>query len=124
MVCHGTFPVYYLFPNIQINVAPSGIILVRTYPDPGNPARSISRIGFYSRPEPLETNAEQIRGISQTFADVIRDEDYAVAARSQLGAEAGVPEFNVFGRNEPALHDDHNTYREALGMEPLELVDA
>ena len=57
------------------------------------------------------------------FAEVIRDEDSAVAARSQIGADAGLPEFAVFGRNEPALHHYHNTYREALGMEPLELIE-
>ena len=62
--------------------------------------------------------------VTQRLATVIRDEDYAVAARSQLGAEAGVPAYNVFGRNEPALHHYHNTYREALGMEPLELLEA
>lgn len=122
-ISQGTFPVYYLFPNIQINVAPFGFILVRTYPKPGDPAHSISRIGFYSRPKPLEEFGDRIRGISQNFASIIRDEDYAVAARSQLGAEAGVPEYNVFGRNEPALHHYHNTYREALGMEPLELLE-
>jgi phenylpropionate dioxygenase-like ring-hydroxylating dioxygenase large terminal subunit len=123
-ISQGTFPVYYLFPNIQINVAPFGIILVRTYPKPGDPAHSISRIGFYSRPEPLEEFGEQIRAIGTDFANIIRDEDYAVAARSQLGAEAGVPAYNVLGRNEPALHHYHNTYREALGMEPLELLEA
>lgn len=32
------------------------------------------------------------------------------------------PEYTIFGRNEPALHHYHNTYREALGMEPLELL--
>jgi phenylpropionate dioxygenase-like ring-hydroxylating dioxygenase large terminal subunit len=121
-ICQGTFPVYYLFPNVQINVTPFGFVLVRTYPKPGDPAHSVSRIGFYSRAEPLERNGDMIRGISQNFASIIRDEDYAVAARSQLGAEAGVPEYNVFGRNEPALHHYHNTYREALGMEPLELL--
>jgi phenylpropionate dioxygenase-like ring-hydroxylating dioxygenase large terminal subunit len=123
-ISQGTFPVYYLFPNIQLNVAPFGFILVRTYPKHGDPAHSISRIGFYSRPEPLAEFSEQIRGIAQNFANIIRDEDYAVAARSQLGAEAGVPAYNVFGRNEPALHHYHNTYREALGMEPLELLQA
>lgn len=123
-ISQGTFPVYYLFPNIQLNVTPFGLVMVRTYPDPKDPARSISRIGFYSRPEPLEESADLIRNISQTFSDIIRDEDYAVAARSQLGAEAGVPEFNVFGRNEPALHHYHNTYREALGMDFLPLIEA
>jgi len=122
-ISQGAFPVYYLFPNIQLNVAPFGLVMVRTYPDPKDPARSVSRIGFYSRPEPLEESADLIRNISQTFSDVIRDEDYAVAARSQLGAEAGVPEFNVFGRNEPALHHYHNTYREALGMDLLPLIE-
>ncbi len=29
----------------------------------------------------------------------------------------------LFGRNEPALHHYHNTYREALGMEPLPLIE-
>ena len=29
----------------------------------------------------------------------------------------------VFGRNEPALHHYHNTYREALGMPLLELIE-
>ena len=60
---------------------------------------------------------------TKNFAEIIRDEDYWVAARSQLGAEAGVPGFNIFGRNEPALHHYHNTYREALGMERLEFVE-
>jgi len=123
-ISQGTFPVYYLFPNIQVNVSPFGIVLVRTYPDPEDPARSTSRIGFYSRRDALEEQGEMVRRVTRTFADIIRDEDYAVAARSQIGAESGRPEYNIFGRNEPALHHYHNTYREALGMEPLELLPA
>ncbi len=61
--------------------------------------------------------------IAEAFARIIRAEDSVAAARSQLGAEAGIPESNIFGRNEPALHHDHNTYREALGMEPLERLE-
>lgn len=34
---------------------------------------------------------------ADTLADVIRNEDDAVAARNQIGAEAGVPKYNVFG---------------------------
>ena len=56
--------------------------------------------------------------------EIIRDEDYAVAATSQLGAESGLQDSMLFGRNEPALHHYHNTYREALGMEPLPLIEA
>ena len=99
------------------------MILVRAYPDPSNPGRSFSRISFHSRAEPLETHREEILGVSQTFADIIRDEDYAVAARSQIGADSGLQEHVIFGRNEPALHHYHNTYREALGLPPLEVYE-
>ena len=61
---------------------------------------------------------------ARIFGDIIRDEDYAVAASSQLGAESGFQDSLLFGRNEPALHHYHNTYREALGMEPLPLIEA
>ncbi|HIF92318.1 MAG: aromatic ring-hydroxylating dioxygenase subunit alpha [Myxococcales bacterium] len=121
-ITQGTSPNYFLFPNIQINVTPFGLLLFRTYPRPGDPARSFSRVGFYARPELLKEFGEMIANITQVLADVIRDEDYAVAARSQIGADAGVPDHNVFGRNEPALHHYHNTYRRVLGMEPLELL--
>ena len=122
-VSQGTFPVYYLFPNVQLNVTPFGFVMFRVYPDPTDPTRrTISRIGFYARKSALESHEERIRETLDNFAHIIRAEDYMVAARSQIGAEAGVPKFTIFGRNEPALHHYHNTYREALGMEPLELL--
>ena len=110
---------YYLFPNIQLNVTPFGVVLVRTYPDVKDPARSTTRIGFYSRSELLEEQREQVLGISQAFADVIWKEDFATLLRSQIGADAGIPESVVFGRNEPALHSIHNNFRDALGLQPL-----
>ena len=48
-ISQGTFPVYYLFPNVQVNVTPFGVVLVRTYPDPKDPARCVSRIRFAVR---------------------------------------------------------------------------
>jgi phenylpropionate dioxygenase-like ring-hydroxylating dioxygenase large terminal subunit len=122
-ICQGTFPVYWLFPNIQVNVTPFGFVLFRVYPDQEDPTRQTrTRISFYARPDAMETFGEQIQQILSDFATIIRDEDYAMAKRSQLGAEAGVPDHTVFGRNEPALHHYHRTYREALGMKPLEFV--
>ncbi len=58
------------------------------------------------------------------FGEVVRDEDYEVASTCQRGAESGLQETVLFGRNEPALHHYHNTYREALGMEPLPLLES
>jgi nitrite reductase/ring-hydroxylating ferredoxin subunit len=79
-------------------------------------------ISMGSLPEARERFGEQIEEITRNFAVVIRDEDYAVAARSQIGAESGLIDHMVFGRNEPALHHYHSTYRRALGMEPLERI--
>jgi hypothetical protein len=53
---------------------------------------------------------------------VIEAEDYVVAASGHRGALSGALEHVVFGRNEPALHHYHNTYRAALGMPALEKV--
>ena len=44
------------------------------------------------------------------------------AASGHRGALSGAQEYMIFGRNEPALHHYHNTYRAALGMSPLEAV--
>ena len=40
---------------------------------------------------------------------------------TQKAAENGLLEHLLFGRNEPALHHFHNTFREALGMAVLEV---
>ena len=124
-ISQGTFPVYYLFPNVQLNVTPFGFVMFRVFPDRADPTRrTVSRIGYYARKDALEAFGERIQETLDSFASIIRSEDYMAAARSQLGAEAGVPEYTVFGRNEPALHHYHNTYREALGMEQLEMLKA
>ena len=125
-ITQGAFPVYYLFPNIQINVGQHNVILVRVYPDPKNPGHSISRISFMARPHLAEVPEfrQRMADGMRFFASVIRDEDYQAAASSWVGAAAGVDEVFRFGRNEPALHHYHNTYREALGMELLPLLPA
>jgi phenylpropionate dioxygenase-like ring-hydroxylating dioxygenase large terminal subunit len=117
----AALPVYYLFPNVQVNVLSRSVVLVRLYPQPEDPARSVARISFYAQPEHIDN--PEVTAIFHGFADVIRDEDFEVASRSQVGADAGIPDHVVFGRNEPALHHYHDTYREALGMPALPLVE-
>ena len=119
----GAFPVYYLFPNVQLNVGENAIILVRAYPDPLDPGHSVSRISFYANPELLASDGDEVRMRLRFFGEVVRDEDYKVAESCQRGAEAGLQESVLFGRNEPALHHYHNTYRAALGMELLPLIE-
>ncbi len=127
----GALPVYYLFPNVQLIIGLSGPTLIRVYPDRDNPHSSCSRVSFYLDDEKAaefqSTRLADPTDLAQRmigFAEVIRDEDYVVAASAHIGAMSDAQTYVTFGRNEPALHHYHNTYREALGMSPLETVEA
>jgi len=137
-ICKGAFPVYYFFPNIILNVSGEGIILVREYPLDNSPHRSVSKISFYFWPHVIDnlkelgidpSNIEENETAQANdihpysgFGEIIRDEDYVAAAASHKGLRAGTLDFMTFGKNEPALHHYHNTYREALGLDPLSLI--
>ena len=131
-ICTGTLPVYYLFPNIIFMPTPEGAFLVKEYPLEDSPHKSVSKISFYFYPEALEaakkmgvspeTGQNPLEELYTAFGNVIRDEDYVAAASSHRGLNSGNLEFLTFGRNEPALHHYHNTYREALGLQKLPLI--
>lgn len=65
-----------------------------------------------------------IATIAQTFAEIIRDEDYVMGESKQLAANAGSLDQIIFGRNERALHHYHATYAVWLGAESLPLLDS
>ncbi|MFT5013479.1 MAG: phenylpropionate dioxygenase-like ring-hydroxylating dioxygenase large terminal subunit [Patiriisocius sp.] len=131
-ILEAAIPVYYIFPNIQLILGGGGPTLVRVYPDFEDPHNSHSQISFYLHPliKQMEMDPAQkeryleVENRMQGFAEIIRDEDYAVAATSHKGATSGAQEFLTFGRNEPALHHYHNTYRAALGLPPLERISS
>lgn len=134
-------PVYWLFPNAILMPHERGAYLVRAIPDRSNPGRHTSRISFYLKPgvdvaDYLERSeetelilgeaAQEVelqRLVAETFAQIIRDEDYWMSASQQRTAESGRIENSLFGRNEPALHHYHSTYRSLLGLDPLPLLD-
>jgi hypothetical protein len=123
----ATLPAYYLFPNIQLLPTVDGCFFIRIYPHEGNPKRHTSRITFFLRrgvtemSQVSEARAAQERTLAQMFAAIIRDEDYVMSASQQSTANSGALQEVIFGRNERPLHHYHNTYRAALGMEPLPL---
>lgn len=119
-ISQAALPIYYLFPNIQIIAGGAGVTLVRVYPDPHDPNRSISQITFYYTPEAMASEDASIEARAEGFASIIEAEDYATCETTQRALEAGLQDYVIFGRNEPALHHYHNTYRKVLGMEPLE----
>ena len=150
-ITHGTFVLYYLFPNIQLVVNSDSVSLIKIYPDPKNPSRSITRIGFYFEPEiaaailgapdtasnathrpaaevynyegrSADDPATRLANSLEVFRSTIELEDYVMGEMQQLAAADGTLKEIQFGRNEPALHHFHTNYRGALGMSPLEEI--
>ena len=137
----ATFVLYHLFPNIQFLTSPSNSTLIRIYPDPDDPSRSVTRITFYFDDEMISTieaaeaagreisdvydRDEQqagpggVEALMEVFYSTVELEDYVMGEMQQRAAESGMLKELVFGRNEPALHHFHRSYREALGQPPL-----
>ncbi len=142
-----TFMNYYLFPNVQMTLSAPGIALALIYPDPSDPSYSLTRFINYMTPEAIEAEknagpdtklitADNIfedleltaatppvitrSAFKEVASSIFEAEDYLMGEYAQRSAENGTLDHLIFGRNEPALHHYHNTYREALGMPPLE----
>jgi phenylpropionate dioxygenase-like ring-hydroxylating dioxygenase large terminal subunit len=136
---------YYLFPNIQFNVGPRSVSLIKMYPDADNPGRSITHVSHYFSRYDLETTQDNDRTLitadhvydsasregkvalsieasMEVFDSTIEQEDYAMGETTQQSAESGALEDVLFDRNEPALHHYHNTFRAALNLPPLDEV--
>ncbi|MCZ6644396.1 MAG: aromatic ring-hydroxylating dioxygenase subunit alpha [Gammaproteobacteria bacterium] len=136
---------YYLFPNIQFNVSRSSVSLIKIYPDATNPGRSITKVGHYFSRDALDaarTEGATVIGADnvydhsaredaaefsleasmEIFDSTIEKEDYLMGETTQKSAENGTLDHLIFGRNEPALHHYHNTFRAALNLPPLEKV--
>ncbi len=136
---------YYLFPNLQLNVANNNILAIKIYPHPSDPNRSLTRVGIYFSPEAIamaESGEYKVRDASdvyqadadgersmvsleasvEVFNSTIEQEDYLMGESTQRAVRSGVLKHLQFGRNEPALHHYHKTFREALNLPPLETL--
>jgi phenylpropionate dioxygenase-like ring-hydroxylating dioxygenase large terminal subunit len=114
---------YWLFPNVQLMPFAEGAYVLRAFPNPVDPGRHVTRITFYARPD-ADVDGDVLAIVVHQFAGTIRDEDFAMAVSQQRSAASGLVPEVVFGRNEPALHHFHETYREALGLPALPLLEA
>ena len=120
---HVTLSVYFLYPNVILVMGRYYIDLLRILPHPTDPTKSVTYQSSYLDPEkmPPEAHLSDMQNRIEAFNTVIRNEDYANAANAQRGLQSGAQTHLLFGRNEPALHHYHNTFRDALGMELLPL---
>ncbi len=135
-ITQGTFVLYYLFPNIQVVIESQAITLIRIFPDRNNPGRSISKVSFYFTPAILEwmVNEEadgkkldelwdkekglialpSIEANISAFCGAVEEEDYYMGEMQQIAAESDQLKEVIFGRNEPALHHFHRSFKEAV----------
>lgn len=136
---------YYLFPNVQLGGGGHSASVIKIYPDGENPGCSITRVGHYYSQEMIEHSRQaehvitrenvydpgsrvdagmSIEATMEIFDSTIEQEDYLMGETTQQAAESGLIDHVLFGRNEPALHHYHNTFRAALGMPPMERLSA
>jgi len=137
---------YYLFPNVQLSVVDDTVLAIKIYPDPCDPNRSITRVGVYFEQEAIEkakSGAANVIGSEdvyktrvpgdgnavfsleasvEVFASTIENEDYLMGETTQKAALSGALKYLRFGRNEPALHHYHSTFRQVLKRPPLQEV--
>jgi len=142
---HGAGWLYYLFPNVQLAGGAKSASVIKIYPDGENPGRSITRVGHYYSQEVLDAAAQadnvltadsvydpnqrqgaapSIEATMEIFDSTIEQEDYQMGETTQQAAASGLIDHVIFGRNEPALHHYHNTFREALGHPPMERLES
>jgi phenylpropionate dioxygenase-like ring-hydroxylating dioxygenase large terminal subunit len=142
----SAFILYYLFPNITLIAGKDNCTIVKIYPDPTNAGRSISQVVAYYSQELIDMEKEAREGrvlqdvnadtaydpenrsiptlaaTMEIFTSTIEQEDYLMGEFQQKTAQNGLLEFVTFGRNEPPLHHFHKTFREVLGLSPLEKI--
>ena len=142
-----TTVLYYVFPNIEITISDRQVTLFRIYPDGENPGRSVTHMSHYFSAEALASIAAGEKTIiddanaydpsardgnaiispqaaMEILNSTVEHEDFRMGEAAQRSAESGLIEHFIFGRNEAPLHHFHSTFRAALGMSPLERIDA
>ncbi len=120
---NSAIAVYFIYPNVIIVTGRAYLDLFRIFPDPDDPTKSVTYHASYidSDNPPIGPVFGDVHNRTEGVNVVLRDEDYATATTCQRGALSGAQTHVTFGRNEPALHHYHNTFRDALGLEPLPL---
>jgi hypothetical protein len=82
----------------------------------------VTHHSFYVDPALAAAPQAEVAQSVGAFRSVVQDEDYRCAEIIQQNAKAFGSATVLFGRNEPALHHYHRTYRNVLGLPDLEVV--
>ena len=130
--------IFYVFPNVQLVFNAAGITMVRIYPCPDNPGRSITCLSHYLHEETItrlesELDAPRLTAdqaydcearsnnaiitpavANEIFSSTIEKEDYAMGEQAQIAIQSGYVKTMNFGHNEPGLQHFHSVFAEFL----------
>jgi phenylpropionate dioxygenase-like ring-hydroxylating dioxygenase large terminal subunit len=109
--------VYYIFPNISLNVTGASVPTVRVFRIcPGaTVGESVTHHMLYSR-VPVASEKERAALIDHFdyMHNVVELEDHKVAITAQVAVASGAQPTFIFGRNEPSLIQLHRQFDEAI----------
>jgi phenylpropionate dioxygenase-like ring-hydroxylating dioxygenase large terminal subunit len=118
--------VYYIYPNISLNVTGAKVPTVRVFRIvPGlRVGHSITHHTLYSR-APVEDEAarEMLLKHFDYMHKVVEVEDHRVAITAQAALAAPTQKSFIFGRNEPSLIQIHSQFDRALAGRPVTLPE-
>ena len=111
---HSTIA-YFLYPNTQLLVSRQNVALYRIFPHRDDPGRCrIEQSLFLDREATTAEDREICSQAVRTHEGVIIGEDFVVAESAQTALSSGLLPHVMYGRNEPALHHYHESFRRAL----------
>ncbi|CAN0501253.1 unnamed protein product [Phaeothamnion confervicola] len=102
--------IHNCFPNLSVSgILGDHCLVSQIFPGP-TPSSTVTRQTVLVAKPPV---TEEQRAASELFSELVlqavRDEDYAVGRTVQDGLKSGANHEFLFGRNEPAVQNYHNT---------------
>lgn len=120
---HATM-VYLIFPNTVLLWQVDHVELFRLYPLGDNADQTLLYTSVLS-PGPVKSEQEQRHWTRQLeFLVTVTEEDFSMGPTIHEALSTGLMEQVVFGTYEAALIHLHTNLRQALGLEPLQFVEA
>jgi hypothetical protein len=106
--------IYNIFPSSGLVVAGQMVALTRLDPGP-TPNRSSFRFTSYSW-TPIDDDDARAGAdmLNEFLFNVVLNEDFSTAARTQVNLETGLLDQLLVGRNEPAIANAHASYDAVL----------
>ncbi len=107
--------IHRVFPNAIVVWQRDHVEFWTALPDGEDPNRCVVRVWLIS-PEKTETDPDRLRWEKnwKILLGTVMSEDFPMARTIQQGFHSGAQNHVVFGRNEPGLHDFHDSLRREM----------